>query len=83
MFGFINDYLKKFDLKDDNFRLVFVDGNFVCAQGFKNVLKIDETEVVLKLISEELKIIGSNLTIQELSNSEILICGKIFRVERG
>ena len=61
MFGFINDYLKKFDLKDDDFRLNVIDGKLVCVQGFKNILNIKEDQVVLKLNKEELFIFGTKL----------------------
>lgn len=82
MFGFVNDYLKKFNLKDEDFRLVLIDGSFICIQGFKNILKIDESQVVLKLKSSELIIGGKNLSVKELGSHEIIVVGEILSIER-
>ena len=82
MFGFINDYLKNFDLKNNDFKLVVIDGSFICIQGFISILKVSEEEIVLKIKSGELLVSGNNLIVKELGDKEITICGNIFKVER-
>ncbi len=82
MFGFINDYLKNFDLKNDGLKVIFIDNNFLCVQGFCSVLKIEQENIALKTKTGELLISGENLCIKELSLEEIKIVGNIFKIER-
>ena len=82
MFGFINDYMKELELSSPDYKMVFLDGNFVCVQGFKSVLKIESNLIALKTKNGELNIIGENLSIKELGKEEIKICGNILKIER-
>lgn len=82
MFGFINDYIKKLGLKDEEFRLVLIDGKALCVQGFKSLLKIDESEIAIKTNTGEILIVGNNLNIKEFGGDEILIEGNILKIER-
>ncbi len=82
MFGFINDLIKKLNLKDDNFRLSFIDGKVVYVQNIKSVLKIDESEIALKIMDGEILISGTNLCINEFGENDITICGNITKIER-
>ena len=81
MFGFINDFVKKLNLKDD-FKYVCIDNSFVCVQGFTGVLKIDQINIILKNKHGEFAIYGENLVIKELSQEEIIIVGNILKMER-
>ena len=82
MFGFINDYMKEFELSNPDYKMVFIGGDFLCVQGFKSVLKIESDNIVLKTKSSELNIVGENLFIKELGKEEIKICGNILKIER-
>ena len=80
MFGFVNDFIKKLNLKDD-FKYVCIDNSFICVQGFNNILKIDTQNIILKNNFGEFNIFGENLVIKELSKNEIIVVGKIFKME--
>ena len=82
MFGFINDYIKNFNLKNDDIKFVYINNNFLCVQGFLSVLKIEQNSIALKTKTGELLITGENLNIKELSLNEIKIVGEIFKIER-
>lgn len=80
MFGFINDFIKNLNLKND-FKYVCIDNNFICVQGFSNILKIDTNNIVLKNKNGEFNIVGENLVIKELSKEELIVVGKIIKME--
>lgn len=82
MFGFINDYMHELELKEADYKMVFIGGDFLCVQGFKSVLKIESDNIVLKTKSGELNIVGVNLYVKELGVQEIKICGNIIKIER-
>ena len=82
MFGFINDYIKNYGLKDDGFKLININNNFICVQGFDSILKVETDCIILKTETGELFIGGENLNIKELCDKEIKIVGNINKIER-
>ena len=78
MFDFFNDLFGEASKKA--FRYQVNNGNQIAIEGFKNVLKIEDCCVVLKLFDGELQIIGKNLKVKELAINTIKISGNIYSV---
>lgn len=84
MFNFIAEFLNdmpKDTLKNDSFRYFNYGGKFICVQNFKDILVYSKEEIVLKLKSGEISLIGKEMTIKELSDNYIVISGVIKNVE--
>ena len=75
MFDFFNEL---FDgAKKGAYRYQVDSGKQIVVEGFKNVLKIEENCVVLKLDGAELEVCGSCLKVKEIGINMIKIYGKI------
>ena len=75
VFDFFNDLF--YEIKKGVFRYQVESGKQIVIEGYKNILRIDECCVVLKLSNGELQIAGENLKVKELSSNTIKIVGKI------
>jgi len=75
VFDFFNDFFG--EIKKGTFRYQVDSGNKIAVEGYKNVLKIDDKCIVLKLFNGELEIIGMNLKVKELCTNTIIISGSI------
>jgi sporulation protein YqfC len=70
--------------KDIIFNLckIIIYGNRVAiVENFVSLIDYDESNVVLKLKKGQIKILGNNITIKELSHCEINIFGEFHRIE--
>lgn len=65
------------ELKKGNYRYQVDAGKQIAIEGYKNVLKIEENNIVVKLQKGELNILGENLKIKELGKNTIIVVGKI------
>lgn len=75
MFDFFDDFFGEF--KKSSYRIQIDSGKSIVVEGYKTVLLIDSSNIVLKLCNEELSIEGSDLKIKQLCENTIIICGKI------
>lgn len=83
MFSLINDFLNDFDFKTKTatnlkaFKYVNFNNEIFYLQNFKDIISFCEDEIVVKLYSGDIKILGKNLKIKEISHKYICIYGKI------
>ena len=75
MFDFFNDLFC--EIKRGEFRYQVESGKQIVIEGYKNILKIDDSHIILKLSNGELHVVGENLKVKELSSNTIKIVGKI------
>ena len=68
------------EAKRGNYRYQVDSGKQIAIEGYKNVLKIDDKCVVIKLFDGELTLQGEKLKVKELSKNTIIITGKIISV---
>ena len=86
MFSLIDEFLDDREvrtkaLSKNNFKYVNFNGEVMYFQNFKDIITFSPDEVVLKLFSGEVSIIGTNLKIREISQRYIALSGKIKSVE--
>lgn len=86
MFNFfneINDLLQvPLTSATSNYKYVNLSGRALYVQGYSDVLSFNEEQIVLKLKSGELNIVGKHLNIKELNPHSIIIEGIVARVEQ-
>ena len=78
MFDFFDDIFK--EIKHGNFRYQVDSNKQIAVEGYKNILKIDENCVILRLSTGEMCISGANLKIKEFGGNTIIIFGEIYSV---
>ena len=78
VFDFFVDLFQ--ELSPKSFRYQVDSGRQIVVEGYKNILKIDDCNVVVKLFDGELEISGENLHVLEFGTNTIKIVGKIFCV---
>ena len=87
MFSFINEFLNDLNIETKsktigkNFKYVNFNGEVFYIQNFKDIISFSSEEIILKLFSGEISVVGENLSIKELSKKFICISGKILKVE--
>lgn len=86
MFSLIDEFLDDREIRTkalskNNFKYVNFNGEVMYFQNFKDIITFSPDEVVLKLFSGEVSIIGTNLKIREISQRYIALSGKIKSVE--
>jgi len=87
MFNFINEFFNdvnvstKSAVKNSSFKYVNFNGEVFYIQNFKDIISFSSEEIILKLFSGEISVVGENLSIKELSKKFICISGKILKVE--
>lgn len=86
MFSLIDEFLDDREIRTkalskNNFKYVNFNGEVMYFQNFKDIITFSPDEVVLKLFSGEVSIIGTNLKIREISQKYIALSGKIKSVE--
>ena len=80
MFDFFNGFFD--EIKKGSFRYQVNSGNQIVVEGYKNILKIDNGIIVLKLSGGELEILGDCLKVKEFGSDTIVIVGKIQSVNQ-
>lgn len=61
----------------NGYQIINYNGDAAYVEGFKKVLSIDEKCVVLGLKGKRITVLGENLSVKELENNTVIICGKI------
>lgn len=61
----------------NGYQIINYNGEALYAEGFKRILNIDASEVVLGLKTKRITVSGENLSLKELENNTVIICGKI------
>lgn len=80
MFDFFDEFFG--EIKKGAFRYQVDSGNQIAVEGYKNVLKIDDACIILKLYDGEIEILGSNLKVKELGANTIVVVGNIKTVNQ-
>ncbi len=75
MFDFFDEIFG--EIKRGNYRYQVDSGKQIAIEGYRNILKIDNKNIVIKLFDGELIIEGDNLRVKELGTNTIIICGNI------
>ena len=75
MFDFFDELFE--DIQKHSYRYQVDSGKKIVVQGYKTILKIDESIVLLRLSVGEMQIVGSALKVVELGTNTIKIVGKI------
>ena len=52
-------------------------------EGVKSILSFNDKEVVLCLKSTKLKIKGENLSVDKFCDGDVVVCGKIWAIEKA
>ncbi len=87
MFSLIEEFLNDINFKtlsatkQKAFRYVNFNNEIFYIQNFKGILTLSGEEILIKLYDGELKIVGKNLKIKEISHKFLCVCGKIFKIE--
>lgn len=87
MFSLINDFLNDFDFKTKSvsnknaFKYVNFNNEIFYLQNFKDIISFSPEQIIVKLFEGEIGLIGTNLTIKEISSKYICIYGKISKIE--
>ena len=80
MFEFVDEIKELKNIVTD-FRYTNYGGKVVVIQGYKDVLFLDDTLVILKLKSGELSVNGTNLKIKDYTNNFVVLTGNILNIE--
>ncbi len=75
MFDFFNGFFD--EIKKGAFRYQVSSGRQIVVEGYKTVLRIECDNIVLKLGSGELEILGEDLKVKEIGINTIIIDGRI------
>lgn len=87
MFNFINEFFNDINVttnkavKNNSFKYVCFNNEIFYIQNFKDIIAFSSNEVVIKLYSGEMSVLGEDLKIVELSKKYICIKGKIDKIE--
>lgn len=66
------------DLAKESVFCTLILGKGICVQGYKKILELSCTKIVLLLkTGERLEILGNNLEIKEIATSEISVSGTV------
>lgn len=75
MQNFIKDYIKS-----NEFRVILLNDR-INIINYDEILEINEKEIVVKTNDKKVIIIGVNLVLSKLLEDEILITGKLSKIE--
>ena len=75
MFDFFDEFFG--EIKKGAYRYQVDSGRQIAIEGYKNVLRIDENSIVVKIDNGEIEVLGQNLKVKELSTNTIVVYGKI------
>ena len=78
MFDFFDELFG--EIEKHSYRYQVDSGKKIVIQGHKNILRIEESTVIVGLKCGELTVCGQNLRVSELGSKQIKIVGKIFSV---
>lgn len=75
MLNRLNNYIN-----DNEFRFTVYDDKFNCL-NFKKILSLEDNYISLQSSNKKINIIGNNFILNKLVKDEILITGKISKIE--
>ena len=73
----IKSYINESELK------IIIYKNTVNIQNYDNILNFDSNKIVVIKNNKKISVFGVNLVTSKLMNDEILISGKIIKIELG
>lgn len=85
MFNFfkeIKDSLEGKNLILDSFNIVNISGNVLYVEGHLGLVTLSKTLISFKVKGGVVMVDGDNMTLAELSENTIKVCGKIKKVEQ-
>lgn len=84
IFNYFEEIINKCKLpitEINNYNIVNISGKIVYIEGQRGLLKLSSETISCKLKKGFVEIKGTNLFIKELTNSTLLIQGKIYKIE--
>lgn len=84
MFNFFNELTNSLNLEFDavgSFNLVNISNKVVYVEGQKQILKISSEQIIIKVKNGEISITGQDLVIKRITNTTLIIIGKIKQIE--
>ncbi|MBE5737119.1 MAG: hypothetical protein E7348_01830 [Clostridiales bacterium] len=67
---------------EPNFRAVLFGENAMYLENIKTIVKYDKEQIVLSLKDGGLDILGSELFIKKYCGGDLVVCGKIKKIEK-
>ncbi len=61
----------------NGYQIINYNGDALYAEGFKRILSIGASEIVLGLKTKRIIVSGEELSVKELENNSVIICGRI------
>ena len=77
IFSYIKSYI------DDNELNIIMQKNKVNIQNYDNIFNFDSNKIVIIKNNEKVSIYGEDLYVSKLLDNEVLINGKILKIELG
>ena len=78
-FNKLNNNLEKY-LMDTDFKVIIKD-NYLNIINYKEIVDFSSNQIIIKTNKKIIKIIGDNLIVSKMQDSEALITGNINKVE--
>ena len=78
MFDFFYDLFGEIDKK--LYRFQVINGTKLAIEGYKNILLVTESRIVIRLFDGELEITGNKLKVNKFGQSTMTIAGEIVSI---
>ena len=79
LFNKLNNNLERY-LMDTDFKVIIKD-NYLNIINYKEIVDFSSSQIIIKTNKKIIKIIGDNLIVSKMQDSEALITGNINKVE--
>ena len=79
LFNKLNNNLERY-LMDTDFKIITKD-NYLNIINYKEIVDFSSNQIIIKTNNKIIKIIGDNLIVSKMQDSEALITGNINKVE--
>lgn len=73
----VRDYLLEEEFK------ITAGINYVNVVNYEEIIHFDNHEVIIRYVHGKITITGEKLVVNKLVNEEVLVCGKIKKIELG
>ena len=83
MFNFFSEIKKELKLPniDGGYNIVNINGNAVYVEGQKGLVSLSDSQIIFKVKNKIITVLGSNLSLKEMSLETLSIVGVINKIE--
>lgn len=80
--GFFDEFLNLFGVEeiDTSYKIIVLGKSGVMIEGYKKLLTLSDTQILLLLKNIKLNLIGKGLYIKKMEKSEIVVGGTITHI---